>query len=114
ARPDLPRPDRDAAGAAPDARRVAPPHAVQAQARADRAQAARHPDVPGPDAALAVAHDRHRGRAVPDGRPDPDQPDLALGPVPRRVVDERRAARLVSRLADRRYAAGAALRPDDR
>ena len=53
-------------------------------------------------------------RALPARRPRADQPDLAVGPVPRRRLDERRAARLVPRLADRRAAARARLRRHDR
>ena len=50
------------------------------------------------------------GVLVPARRARADQPDLALGAVPHRLVDERRPARLVPRLADRRAAARAGLR----
>src|SRR5436305_2045737 len=56
---------------------------------------------------------RCRG-ALPHARPPPDQPVLALGPLPRSAGDERRAARLVPRLADRGAAARAELRRRDR
>ena len=58
---------------------------------------------------LAVA-----GVLVPAGRPHPDQPDLAVGPVPPLPVRERRAAGLVHRVADRRAAPDAQLGARDR
>ena len=70
--------------------------------------------VAGAGAALAGADGRDGRLPLPARRARPDQPDLALGAVPHVLVDERRAAGLVPRLADRRAAARAELRPDDR
>ncbi len=69
-----------------------------------------------PAYALALDRAPARGRrgAVPGRRAGPDQPDLAVGPVPHVSVRERRPARLVHRLADRRAAADAELRAGDR
>jgi hypothetical protein len=44
---------------------------------------------------------RGGGCPVPRRRPDPDQPNLAMGALPPLSVGERRSARLVHRLADR-------------
>ena len=103
-----------AADGAPRARRAQAPHAVQARPARDRAQARRRADVPGPGAALARPAVRGRRRPRPARRARPDQPDLAVGAVSHLLLDERRAARLVPRLADRRAAAHARLRRDDR
>src|SRR5919197_965538 len=106
--------DRDAARSAPGARRAAAPYAVQGEPPPDRAQDRRRPPVPGADAALARALLRGRWSAVPAGWARADQSHLALGPVPHLRLDERRAAGLVPRLADRRAAARAGVRPHDR
>src|SRR2546423_677230 len=63
---------------------------------------------------LARPHVRRHRRAVPDGRADPDQPGLAVGSVRGRPRHERRTARLVPGLADRRAPAGPQLRRDGR
>src|SRR5581483_5887433 len=110
----LPAPDRDPAGRSSHARRAAPPHPVQAVASRVGAQGGRAADVPRADAAVARARLRRRGRALPARRARADQPDLAVGAVPHVLVDERRAARLVPRLADRRPAPDAALGLRDR
>ena len=57
---------------------------------------------------------RDRRGPRPARRPRPDQPDLAVGAVPHLRLDERRPARLVPRLADRRAATRAELRRHDR
>ena len=57
---------------------------------------------------------RRLRRALSARRARPDQPDLAVGAVPRRRRHERRPAGLVPRLADRRAAAHARIRRDDR
>ena len=95
---------------APGAGRLPPPHPVPAEAGQRRAQADRRADVPRPGAALAGADAGGRRRPRPARRPRPDQPDLALGPVPRRRRHQRRPARLVPGLADRGAAADAELR----
>src|SRR5579884_3523042 len=104
ARPDLPDPDRAAARRAPAARRDAAPHPVPAQAGADRAHDPGRPRLPRPGAALDRPDGRDGRPPLPARRSRADQPDLALGPVPHLLVDERRPARLVPRLADRRPA----------
>ena len=81
---------------------------------ADGADDRRRAGVAGPGAALARADGRDGRLPLPARRARPDQPGLALGAVPHVLVDERRAAGLVPRLADRRAAARAELRPDDR
>src|SRR5207247_1192043 len=100
--------DRPSADRPPRARGRAPPHAVPRRPR-DGAPCRRPADVPRLRAALARPPVRGRGRAGAAGGPRADQPDLALGPVPRRAGDERGAARLVPRLADRGLAARARL-----
>src|SRR5439155_17167585 len=52
---------------------------------------------------------RHR-RAIPARRARADQPDLALRPLPHVLGDERSAARLVCRVADRSVTPDAAAR----
>src|SRR5439155_23377270 len=79
-----------------------------------RAARGRNTDLPRVRAALARARVRGCRGAVPARRARADQSDLALGAVPRRRLDERRAARLVPRLADRRAQARARLRRRDR
>ena len=94
---------------------VASRHHTQFRGRAaDGAPRRRHPDLPRPGAALARALLRRRRAARAARRPRSDQPDLALGPLPRRVGDERRAAGLVPRLADRQPSARARLGSRDR
>src|SRR5205085_3564467 len=114
ARPDLSDPDRTTARRAPAARRAAAPHAVPQAEGADGAHDRRRAGVAGPDAAVARADDRNGGFPLPARRARRDQPGLALGAVPHVFVDERRSAGLVPRLADRRPAARAELRLDDR
>ena len=60
--------------------------------------------VPGAGAAVAGADVLCRGAAVPARRAHPDQPDLAVGPVRAVAGHQRRAARLVPGMADRRAA----------
>ena len=94
---------------APRARRLAPPHAVPPRAAQTRATAlVGVADVPGPGAALARPAVRRRGGALPARRPRADQPDLAVGALRASPGHQRRPARLVPGLADRRAAAGAA------
>ena len=95
---------------APRAGRGAPPHPVPREPAAHRAAHRRRAAVPRPGAALARADVLRRRRPVPARRARPDQPDLAVGAVPAWLGDQRRPARLVSRLADRRAAADARLR----
>src|SRR4051812_47361188 len=83
-------------------------------ARAHRAQRRGHANVAGLRTALDRADAVSGGRAVPARRAGADQPDLGVGAVPHLSLDERRAARLVPRLADRRDAADAELRADRR
>ena len=94
----------------PRPRRGAAPHAVPRVTPAHRKAGCRNADVPGLRASLSRPRVCGRGRALPTRRARPDQPGLALGPVPRRHLDERRATRLVSRLADRGASARAGLR----
>ena len=75
------------------------------QPGADRAHDRRRARVAGAGAALARAAGRDGRRPLPARRARPDQPDLALGAVPHVLLDERRPAGLVPRLADRRAAA---------
>src|SRR5581483_1938967 len=109
ARARLPDPDRAAARRAPAAGGAAAPHAVPAEAGADRADARRRARVAGPGAAVDRADGRDDGVPVPARRARGDQPDLAVGAVPHVLLDERRAAGLVPRLADRRAAPDARL-----
>src|SRR5207302_9766265 len=89
------------------------PRAVPSEA-GDGARGRRSTAVAGPDAALARLAARRRRRALPARRARADQPDLVVGAVPHVAGDERRAARLVSGLADRRAAADARLGFRDR
>ena len=82
--------------------------------RRDGAPRRRRADVPRPGAAVARADVRDVRRPLPARRARADQPGLAVGPVPRRRRNERRATGLVPRLADRGAAARAELRRRDR
>src|SRR5262249_51621361 len=104
-----PAADRRAADGAPPAPRAQAPHPVPQRGAADRAQARRPAALPGVHTALARSLLRRLRRALPARRARADQPDLALGAVPHLLVDERRPARLVPRLADRGPAARAAV-----
>ena len=98
------RADRDP----PRVRGDAPAHPVS-RAAPHRAKRRGHAAVAGVRAALGRAVLRRRRRAAAAGRTRPDQPDLAVRPVRAGARHQRRAARLVPRLADRRAADDAEL-----
>src|SRR5205823_6881151 len=106
--------DWDAPDAAPVPGRCPPPHAVPREPADDREDRGRDPGFPGLRAAVARPLLLGGGGAVPAGRARPDQPDLALGPVPHLAGNERRAAGLVPGMADRGAAARAEFRRHDR
>ena len=99
---------------APGAGDGAPPHPVSRERaphpEADRGGAA----VPRAGPAIAGADVLRRRPAVPARRAHPDQPDLAVGPFRAVAGHQRRAARLVPGLADRRAAPDAGVRRDRR
>src|SRR5205807_1729948 len=109
-----PDPDRHPDRDPPRPRGRPPPYPVPGGPQAHRPADRRGAAVPRPDAALAGPDVRGVRAAFPHGRSDSNQPDLAMGALPPLPGYQRRPARLVSGLADRRAAPDAELRCHDR